>query len=202
MAKSVTAVVGENDLRRVSKTFKGSAAIKPQEYAPSSGSMYGDIALVYLRSAASTPTVTLDNGSYGNGGGWFVTAGWGKTETQSSSSTLRWTAVPAISSSTFANWRRMFAQRTGTYPPSGESDHLVAGLGGNGADSCVGDSGGPLILPGPRFTNSKVAQDVQIGVVSYGPSDNCGSKQNVGFYTSVAHWGSWIQNTIAKNKWN
>jgi secreted trypsin-like serine protease len=39
---------------------------------------------------------------------------------------------------------------------------------------------------------------VQVGVVSYGLSPDCGGA-NVGFYTSTSHWRAWIATTLAAN---
>lgn len=47
-----------------------------------------------------------------------------------------------------------------------EADHIAAGFGDDWADSCQGDSGGPLLLP--RASIGEQGQDVQVGIVSYG----------------------------------
>lgn len=163
--------------------------------------MLGDIALIYLKNPSTAKTVALDDGTFANAGGWYIVAGWGKDQTQQPSDTLKWVAVPAITPSQFNTWRNGYIQSTGKYVQGPEADHLIAGLGQDGADSCVGDSGGPLFAPGPGFTNSDSSQDVVVGVVSYGPTSVCGTQNNVGFYTKVSYWAKWINNVIVANNW-
>lgn len=117
----------------------------------------------------------------------FITAGWGTTETQQDAKTLLWTTVPGLS--------RQQALASGLVSNL-EKDHIAAGLGSDGHDSCEGDSGGPLFIPGPEFPNSTVSQDIQVGIVGYGPSGKCGS-ENLGLYTSVGYWYTWIQDTMS-----
>ncbi|KAJ2944871.1 hypothetical protein O0L34_g1761 [Tuta absoluta] len=61
--------------------------------------------------------------------------------------------------------------------------HICAG--GNGQDSCMGDSGGPLM-----FNREGVHEAV--GVVSYGPGAPCGVKGVPGVYTKVFSFKEWI----------
>ena len=68
-------------------------------------------------------------------------------------------------------------------------DHFCAG-DATGADTCRGDSGGPL-LEG----DSEV-----VGITSYGASDSkCGSTEgnSTGVYTSSEYWSPWIVDSIA-----
>ena len=46
--------------------------------------------------------------------------------------------------------------------------------------------------------SAAVVSYVQVGVVSYGLSPDCGGT-NVGFYTSTSHWRAWIATTLAAN---
>lgn len=55
-------------------------------------------------------------------------------------------------------------------------------------DSCPGDSGGPMQLPG--YVNDDVRY-VQQGVVSFGPRE-CGLEGYPGVYTRVAYYMDWI----------
>lgn len=202
-ALGVQVVIGETDMTQAKKIYKGQAMTKPTAFSPSGkgGSVYGDVALIYLTSASSSAPIALDDGTFTKQGGWFVTAGWGKTESSRPTSSLKWAAVPGISSSQYQNFVSTFKSYTGTVPPKMPADHFAAGLSDSGADSCEGDSGGPLFVPGSKFSNSRSNQDVLVGVVSYGLTQDCGTL-NIGYYTSVAYWNSWIRNTIAKNNWN
>lgn len=66
------------------------------------------------------------------------------------------------------------------------NSQICAGELSGGEDSCAGDSGGPLLL-------SSRGQDTLIGVVSYGFS--CAQPGNLGVYTSVPSYLSWIAET-------
>jgi secreted trypsin-like serine protease len=61
---------------------------------------------------------------------------------------------------------------------------LCAGSEQGGADSCNGDSGGPL------FLRDRLAQPIQVGVVSWG--EGCAQPGKYGVYTSVGYFESWI----------
>ena len=58
--------------------------------------------------------------------------------------------------------------------------------GGESADSCGGDSGGPLIMES-LHTN----KNFLVGLVSNGPTV-CGARQTQGVYISVHYYISWI----------
>ena len=70
-----------------------------------------------------------------------------------------------------------------------EKAPIAAGLGADLADACVGDAGGPLL-------NS---DGTQVGLGSYGLVQECGTEVNIGFYTSVGFWRTWIDNTLSFN---
>ena len=57
-------------------------------------------------------------------------------------------------------------------------------------DACVGDSGGPLIVRGP----SSPAQDVLVGIVSYGIG--CGLANYPGVYTRISTHADWIERHV------
>lgn len=67
---------------------------------------------------------------------------------------------------------------------------MVICAGGEGKDTCRGDSGGPLTL-----TNSVSTRHFLIGVTSLGPTV-CGSQETQGLYTSVHHYIPWITSTM------
>ncbi|XP_021023042.1 kallikrein 1-related peptidase b26 isoform X1 [Mus caroli] len=64
---------------------------------------------------------------------------------------------------------------------------LCAGEMGGGKDTCVGDSGGPLICDG-----------VLQGTTSNGP-DPCGKPGVPAIYTNLIKFNSWIKDTMLKN---
>lgn len=177
---------------------------RPTVFNPKArGDLFGDIALIYLDAPSKAQTVAVDNGTYSgsNTPKWYIVAGWGKQIDQKTTPILKWAAIPSISTSLYAQWAKAFKSATGSFPGNPEPDHIVAGLGKDGADSCQGDSGGPLFIPGPPFTNAEASQDILVGVVSYGPSAQCGGSDNIGFYTKVSYWKDWIQATVQQNKW-
>lgn len=61
-----------------------------------------------------------------------------------------------------------------------------------GEDVCQGDSGGPLIVLGETS-----AEDVQVGVVSWG--EECGISDKPGVYADVAYLQSWIESVMCKH---
>ncbi|XP_021048879.1 epidermal growth factor-binding protein type B-like [Mus pahari] len=64
---------------------------------------------------------------------------------------------------------------------------LCAGVMEGGKDTCVGDSGGPLICDG-----------VLQGTTSFGP-EPCGEPGIPGVYTKLIKFTSWIKDTMTKN---
>lgn len=72
---------------------------------------------------------------------------------------------------------------------------LCAG-GKTRADSCAGDSGGPLQYP--TIINN-VPKYVQYGIVAFGPS-GCGVIGIPGVYTKVVYYVDWILDNIAANR--
>ncbi|KLV08053.1 serine protease [Photobacterium ganghwense] len=80
-----------------------------------------------------------------------------------------------------------------TMPPEALFDDEGKPLG-HGADSCKGDSGGPL--------RAKDANGnwLQLGIVSGGPAGTpvCGSYSRPGFYTRVGTYFEWIEQNVGK----
>jgi transmembrane serine protease 9 len=72
---------------------------------------------------------------------------------------------------------------------------LCAG-GVEGKDTCIGDSGGPLMSPGisPRDGRARL---FVAGVVSFGP-ESCGTKDWPGVYTRVSQYTDWILNQLVE----
>merc|ERR1712165_133536 len=77
----------------------------------------------------------------------------------------------------------------GSMAPGGITEHMLC-AGQKGQDSCMGDSGGPMVrLQGGSYQ--------QIGIVSWGIG--CGKAQFPGVYTRVGFMRSWIDK--ARNKY-
>jgi hypothetical protein len=68
-------------------------------------------------------------------------------------------------------------------------DDLCAGREEGGADSCYGDSGGPL------WSYDRNGSPIQIGIVSWG--DECGAAGNYGVYARLTTYESWINGVMA-----
>jgi len=157
----------------------------------------GDLALIELADPSSAVPVTLDDGDDYNSTDTFVVVGWGMNETQQLPQTLKWTFVPGISELAFKKWMETWAAKEGVSPLTLEADHVVAGLGMPRADACLGDSGGALVLPGPEISPTTSPQTIQVGLVSYGLTSECGGQVNVGMYTKVGYWRTWIDDMLS-----
>ncbi|XP_069975909.1 CLIP domain-containing serine protease B4 [Penaeus vannamei] len=108
-----------------------------------------------------------------------IAAGWGFTETGSTSDRIKHVKLPLLDNT----------QCSQIYSGNIVSEQICAG-GNAGEDSCGGDSGGPLVLAGtfgPPYQ--------QIGIVSYGPV-NCGQQGVPGIYTSVSSYRTWIEQNL------
>jgi trypsin len=71
--------------------------------------------------------------------------------------------------------------------------------GVGGKDSCLGDSGGPLISQGQVYNNflrKYVKVNTLVGIVSWG--DQCGLAYRPGVYTQVATYDNWIRTTMCR----
>jgi secreted trypsin-like serine protease len=107
------------------------------------------------------------------------TAGWGNTGA-GYPTVAEWVELPFVDDETCAD----------AYP--GEVDHetmLCAGdLENGGADSCDGDSGGPLMAPDGD------GGQILVGIVSWG--HGCAEAGNPGVYAEVADFNDPIEETI------
>lgn len=116
----------------------------------------------------------------------YIFTGWGRTEDDGPlSPVLLKATIPAVALAECQAWINLVQARSVTLT---ENHHLCAG--GEGlADSCVGDSGGPLgyavKFRGIRF--------VQFGIASFG-SLSCGQFPTV--YTNVSSYMQWIMANI------
>lgn len=196
---TVNAYIGDLSSNSTKKPLYGSFYISPG-YSPShSNDEYGDLALILLNSSSDATPVTLDDGTFFNISDWFIAAGWGRTEAtgQPLANSLKWVAVPGVNDADYTTWIMNWSKETGYPPLDLEIDHFPSGLGNTGKDTCSGDSGGPLLLPGSNYPDSRVNEDIQVGIVSYGLSPTCGGSNNLGLYTKVGYWSKWIDDSLS-----
>ena len=152
-----------------------------------------DIALVRVdepfpvprRETVQLQSVQLER-AFGPPGACSVVTGWGKTEGWGSQSRsgirspgrpdrLQAVDLPVIDNATCS----------AAYGIEIVDGQVCAGYTQGTRDSCNGDSGGPLFVPGG-------ATDwTQLGIVSWGSTD-CGEPGTYGVYTRVSHYIGWI----------
>lgn len=114
----------------------------------------------------------------------MIVTGWGATESGPRSQTLRKVTLPIIPQEECA---RLYEIR------NIKIWHKQICAGGlNRADSCSGDSGGPLQTLGIYHRQPR---NILYGVVSFGPRD-CGVEGIPGVYTRVEYYMDWILDTI------
>lgn len=125
----------------------------------------------------------------------FAAAGWGYTSESRRvmSASLQWVWLNAVSAATCRDMHEDY--RLGALP----ADQFCAGWTPVSADVCVGDYGGPLLVPGRSVgVPGAPREDLLVGVVSYGPKyAACGGDDNLGLYTSVSYWGPWIRDSLS-----
>ena len=146
-----------------------------------------DIALLYLSNASSLTTIplaTLSNSSLYEPGVTATVTGWGNTSRFGAGSypdELRQVSVPIVSNVTC------------NAPLANGGDvtlnMLCAGFAQGRKDTCDGDSGGPLMVPG-----SSGVGWVQAGITSWGIG--CARPNKYGVYTRVANYEDWVYDTI------
>lgn len=149
-----------------------------------------DIALIKLEKNAPSifSTITLSGDLTGGVEGRAVgIVGWGQTETTqySDNSDLVQTVVPLIS-----NTR---ANKPSWTNGKVTQDMVAAGFPTGGKSFCYGDSGGPFL----GWDGSKI---IQLGVLTWSEKDNppykCGMAKDPTIGPNVAHYASWIMQTI------
>ncbi|KAF5272831.1 hypothetical protein FQR65_LT00427 [Abscondita terminalis] len=173
--------LGEYDFAKVGETrsrdFLVKEIVEHNEYDPSTYS--NDIAILTLEKQTSFDTYVWPiclpplNGSYVNE--TVIVAGWGQQNYAGPvSPVLMEVAVPVWDHERCAD---AFTQRI-------TENNICAAAYEGGKDSCLGDSGGPLLykLKNGRWTT--------IGIVSWGIG--CGNKDQPGIYTRVDKYIPWI----------
>jgi secreted trypsin-like serine protease len=138
---------------------------------------YPDLALMELENDSRAATITLPTAlnPVPRDGESATVTGWGQvSETGPYSDLLRQTSVPVVDHQTCNR----------AYDNEIDKNSMVcAGSPSGDADSCYGDSGGPLFV---RRGN----QTVQAGVVSFG--EECGLPGVPGVYARVSSYYDWI----------
>lgn len=141
----------------------------------------GDIALLELSTTVDVEEAVL--GEVSNNNTMLTAIGWGfTTEENVLSSSLLQTLVGKIDTDSCDAFHEN--KGLGMRPV----DHFCAQGINTAADTCRGDSGGPL-LQGDFHV---------VGITSYGASDaKCGQLNSTGVYTSVGFWQPWINDTLS-----
>lgn len=155
----------------------------PAHYNPET--YFGDIALIQLDKSVSefSKSYMANMKSIGK---TLTAVGYGINPSGFLSNTLQWVELPTLSESVCNTADKTYDM------PTVPKDHFCAGLGEDGGETCIGDSGGPLLMPSATYTRA-------IGITSFGPRDGkCGVVgKNIGAYTSVYYWRSWIEDTLS-----
>lgn len=184
--------VGEHDVTKLEKTEKDYSVSK---YFPhplfSYKAVMNDIALLKLNIPVKISNITgyaclpvkskrLSSRTV------CKTIGWGRTQSKSltGSDVLKEADVPIV--------KKRKCQKAFDFTIT--RSQLCAGYKRGGIDSCIGDSGGPLLCPFVS-TNNESKWYVN-GVTSYG--EGCGEKGKFGIYTNVLKYMHWIQKIILK----
>lgn len=145
-----------------------------------------DIALLLLSSPVANskllPAATDSQMSTLNADSSLTIMGWGVTvETaEEPSEQLREAVVPFVTK----------ADCTSAYGDKITNNMFCAGYELGGVDTCLGDSGGPVIA---SFNGS----ERQVGIVSWG--NGCAQPGFPGVYTKVSNYQTWLDDTIIVN---
>jgi hypothetical protein len=160
--------------------------------------LINDVALLELEAPASAPRQKLaalsGQSAFLAPGAMMTVVGWGLTKPRGPdeaqdpkylSKALLRADVPIPN----RNACEAFLGFTGD---EGESV-FCAGDGRGGADSCNGDSGGPIFAKGPA------GEPIQIGVASWG--DGCAVPGTYGAYAAIPRFQQWIGKYVPKAQW-
>ena len=182
--KSIVVHTGFRDLPRTGKASKG---------------LINDIALLELETPTTAPRQKLlgqAGQSAGLAAGTTATViGWGVTkprrpDEQSDSKQVS----KALLRADVAIADRGACDAFLAFPGSVSTDPVFcAGDFKGGPDTCNGDSGGPIFVPG------HAGEPLQAGVVSWG--DGCAHPGTYGAYASVVHFEAWVRKHVPKAQW-
>jgi hypothetical protein len=173
----VAVVLGRTDLRMTTEGERIAVTGIDREPAFNDSTLLHDVAVLQLaRPAAEAPTALVGPGeeSLWAAGAPATIIGWGNTVAVGKSSypaILQGVTLPVLADTACA--------APAVYGAGYLSQTMIcAGLLAGGKDSCDGDSGGPLLVPGPG--GWRLA-----GITSWG-GDVCAAKNRPGVYTRVA----------------
>ncbi|KAL3276737.1 hypothetical protein HHI36_012107 [Cryptolaemus montrouzieri] len=166
------------------QTMKVKSVISHPEYRHNSRDHHYDIALIYLKGEVKfsdyVQPICLSEKSTIPEAYWI--SGWGKTENGTYSNVKMKVSIPPFD---ITACNVLYARLRATVGQS----QICAGGEAN-KDSCVGDSGGPLM-----FHNNE-SRWFAVGLVSYGI--NCGTEGWPGVYTSIPFYYNWIVDQISE----
>lgn len=180
----------KNNVRYKGEVLRIKAVFVHPEFGKSAAFL-NDIALLELERPTSAPRQRLVSHAAQAAvlapGTMATVIGWGITrplrpkepaDAREHAKDLLWTSVPVAD-------RRACATFLGREPAETE---ICAGDARGGADSCKGDSGGPLFVAGPA------GEPIQVGVVSWGPG--CAQPGTYGVYATVGTFEPWIRKRV------
>ncbi|XP_044757481.1 phenoloxidase-activating factor 1-like [Coccinella septempunctata] len=166
------------------QTMRVKSIIPHPEYRHNSRNHHYDIALIYLKGEAKfsdyvQPVCLLEKP---NTPQKYWISGWGKTEKGNYSDVKMKVSIPPFD---ITECNKIYSK---VRVNVGQSQFCAGGE--KGKDSCVGDSGGPLMQQNDE------GRWFAVGVVSYGIS--CGLEGWPGVYTSIPFYYDWIVEEIIK----
>ncbi len=179
----VSVYLGEADLDEltVDNVFPAAEFFLHPDWDPQAGTpgveYRGDVALVRLAQPTDQPAQPLvATGTPIPVGQDAVIAGWGEFAPNQPASVLQRAVVPVVDGE--------LCRSSYGFDAFDLDRHVCAG--GDFADTCVGDSGGPLLV-------ERDGQLWQVGVTNYGQDVACGAHTLPAAYASVAFYRSWIE---------
>ncbi len=139
-----------------------------------------DIALLKLAKAQSSATVPLATPDLYQPRSSAIVLGWGSTKPSGRGYSVNLKQAE-IATTTQERCNKMWRDIK-------NKSQFCAGLGGaKPVDTCLGDSGGPLLLADPNGI-VRLA-----GIVSFGPQP-CANPRRFAVYTKVSYYSEWIEN--------
>jgi secreted trypsin-like serine protease len=187
---------GQLDPRRIEVYLKGEGGLDgtpfnatgyrvPSRWNMRGSTLAGDIMLIRLPSPTGVSPVQIAS-SLPRRGSLLTIMGLGQTETPNMQPTgddpkrLLVGYMPLLSKKEALRYLNEEKIWNGIEP-----DHFATGLGTDAMDTCVGDSGGPVLSASGKL----------VGIVSYGYSP-CGSDKPVNFMTDVTMYRVWLMSVI------
>eukprot|EP00192_Tetraselmis_astigmatica_P004092 CAMPEP_0117661780 /NCGR_PEP_ID=MMETSP0804-20121206/7716_1 /TAXON_ID=1074897 /ORGANISM="Tetraselmis astigmatica, Strain CCMP880" /LENGTH=476 /DNA_ID=CAMNT_0005468663 /DNA_START=290 /DNA_END=1717 /DNA_ORIENTATION=+ len=137
-----------------------------------------DIALIELdRRARGYPILDIPDKpvDIDSWDGNLEIVGWGETESGTLADDLMFADVEVFD--------RKTCNKPNLFGPFIKDEMFCAG--GKGRDSCVGDSGGPIFIPGNP--------DVLVGITSFGRVGGCGEEGTPAVYTLINPFIGWLR---------